>query len=335
MNIFFAMIDPAQRRDENQRQEILADGPRLDRIGSRNSRRNDDSRHARRTGRALPGRFQIDESQNHFGKALNGMAFSRRLIGAYMVVLAVSAGCGVDTYEYRLEETRRYYSYLDRLNHFLGPAWAAQGVELRVPRQFSLMAPPGAPADKDAPPPRDPRQPTFAQLDLPGLQGAWEGSLSLAGNEGRAPGYLYVLSNAQLTMEGAPKEKEAAFNRDVVETIAKAIGQPVPDLDKCPTLQRPKKGIEAYVPPVKYKIITPGLPTTVNDKEYRIQIYSFAKPKAVSQITIVLIAPQDVSGSEKLEQAMDLCLETLAVRALPPKLPQAGKGPAPPKARGI
>jgi len=282
------------------------------------------------------------------------MSIPRRLAGACMVILGVVAGCGVDTYQSRYEETRRYYAYLDKLNHVLGSPWSGQGVTLRVPKQFQLLpapAPPKEPPpkekdkdkdkdkdqDKDAtpaPPERDPRQPTFAPIDLPGLQGAWRASLNLAANEGRAPGYLYVLSNYKLIAEGEPKAKEADFNRDVVETIAKAINQPVPDLDKVPIVQHPKRGVEAYVTPLKYKVVNPGLPATVEDKEYRIQIYAYAQAKPPSQISIVLIVPQDLSPSEKLEQAMDLCLETLVITP-PPRRNQAVKGKTPTKGRGF
>jgi hypothetical protein len=189
--------------------------------------------------------------------------------------------------------------------------------------------------DKDAPPARDPRQPTFAQLDLPGIQGAWRASLNLAANQGRAAGFLYVLSNYKLIADGEPKEKEADFNRDVVETIAKAVNQPAPDLDKVSIVQHPKRGVEAYVVPLKYKVVNPGLPIVFEDKEYRIQIYSYAQAKPPSQISIVLVAPQDVSPSEKLEQAMDLCLETLVITPPPPRLNQPGKAKAPSKAKGI
>jgi hypothetical protein len=263
------------------------------------------------------------------------MTFSRRLIGACVVVLAVSAGCGVDTYEYRLGETRRYYAYQEHLNRVLGPYWSGVGVELRVPKQFNMIPAPGPPKDKDAPPPRDPRQPTFAQLDLPGLQGAWEASLPLSASGGRAPGYLYVLSNAYLIMDGAPKEKQADFNRDVLETIAKAIGQQVPELEKLQTVQRPKHGVEAYVVPVKYKMVNPDWPTTVNDKEYRIQVYAYARTKPDSQVAIILVVPQDLNPAERLDRAMDLCLETLVVRPPPPRPPQPGKGKPSSKARGI
>src|SRR5580704_3339263 len=160
-------------------------------------------------------------------------AFSLCLTG--LIVAAVAAGCGREAYEHRLDESKRYFSYLDKLNQNLSPPWVGNGLKLRVPKQFQVIAPPKPKPKKEpkngkAPPKdpvaedppvqdRDPRQPTFADLTFPGLQGAFTTQLSVGG-KGRESGYLYVLTNNDLLGKKGSDEKAAAFNSTVIHTIA-------------------------------------------------------------------------------------------------------------------
>ena len=58
---------------------------------------------------------------------------------AALIVAAVSAGCGRAKDEERLEESRRYFTYLDKLNQNLGPIITGKGVQIRVPKQFQVI----------------------------------------------------------------------------------------------------------------------------------------------------------------------------------------------------
>ena len=129
------------------------------------------------------------------------------------------AGCGRATYLERLDETRRYFDYEDRLNQSLTTvAWAGKSFQLRVPKQFRPIT-----AKANSSEDRDPRQPTFADLELPGLQGAWEASFPLTGGENKKiPGWLYLCSNFDLLAKKSDEGKAAGFNGDLLHTVAKA-----------------------------------------------------------------------------------------------------------------
>jgi len=73
-----------------------------------------------------------------------------RTICVVCVTLVVAAGCGRETYERRLEESKHYFTYLDKLNQNLAAPWAGRGIKLRVPKQFQEIAGPKPKAKKPA-----------------------------------------------------------------------------------------------------------------------------------------------------------------------------------------
>jgi len=234
-----------------------------------------------------------------------------RLAVVCLVLLATSAGCGRETYLERLGETSRYFAYEDRLNQNLTRvAWRGQNFLLRVPKQFQPITPkPGADGE-------DPRQPNFADLDLPGLQGAWQASLPLTGGEGNGPAWLYLCSNFELLGKKGEEDKAATFNKDVILKTATALGQQqhVPPLDKLPTYEVPPKTEEAFVDKLKYRIINPGIPLNIEEKAYRVRIYSYKKDvKSPAQISIIYVLPDNAVQAAKLDRAIDMSLATLQV----------------------
>jgi len=244
---------------------------------------------------------------------------------AGVIVAAFAAGCGREAYERRLDESKRYFTYLDRLNQNLSPQWIGRGVKLRVPKQFDLIPGPkpkpkkgtakggGNDAPKDAadPPPdqeRDPRQPIFAEITLPGLVGAFSTKLAMAG-KGREMGYLYVLTNGELLGRKGSDEKAAQFNNTVIHTIAQAVGQPDPPPEKLATNSVPKG--EPWVPKRPFKMVRPGFPASIEGKDYRIDVYNCKEQK--NEVSLVYVLPENVSPTEKLASNVDLSLETLQI----------------------
>jgi len=235
-----------------------------------------------------------------------------RLAVVCLVLLAMSAGCGRETYLERLDETKRYFAYEDRLNQNLTRvAWRGQNFLLRVPKQFQPITPKSKPGAEG----EDPRQPTFAELDLPGLQGAWQASLPLTGGEGNGPAWLYLCSNFELLGKKGDEDKAARFNKDIILKTATALGQQqkVPPLEKLPTYEVPPKGEEAFVDKLKYRIINPGIPANVDDKAYRVRIYCYKKEKSPAQITLIFVLPDNAVQAAKLDRAIDMSLATLQV----------------------
>jgi hypothetical protein len=261
-----------------------------------------------------------------------------------VVVAAVAAGCGRDAYERRLDESKRWFTYIDKLNQNLAPQWIGRGVKLRVPKQFQVIPGPkpkpkkGAAKGGDAPkdpgdPPaeeRDPRQPTFADITLPGLVGAFSTKLATAG-KGHEMGYLYVLTNGELLGRKGSDEKAAQFNNTVIHTIAQAVGQPDPPLEKLASNSVPKADPkDAWVPKRTFKMVRPGFPASIEGKDYRIDIYNCKEQK--NEVSLVFVLPENVSPTEKLASNVDLSLETLeitgrsAVAGSPEAKAAAGRG---------
>jgi hypothetical protein len=229
-------------------------------------------------------------------------------------------GCGRETYERRLDDSKRYFAYLDKMNQNLSPIWAGRGVSLRVPKQFEVIPAPkpkpkkgpakgGAKAAPEAPEEqRDPRQPTYADLNLPGLQMAFSTKLSTAG-KGREMGYLYVLTNGELLGKKGSDEKAAQFNNTVLHTIAQAVGQPDPAPDKLGSNSVPKG--EPWVAKRTFKMVRPGFPASIDGKDYRIAVYNCKDQK--NEVSLVYVLPENVSPAEKLGTNIDLSLETLQI----------------------
>lgn len=273
---------------------------------------------------------------------------------AALIVGAVTAGCGRETYEHRLEESRRYFTYLDKLNQNLSPLVTGKGVEIRVPKQFQLIpgpipkksrpkppakkgakdsdkgsdkdsakdAPKDPPADSGEEEERDPRQPKYADITFPGLQLAFSSDLSVGG-KARQPAYLYVLTNGDLLGKKGSDEKAAAFNHTVIHTIATAVGQPDPPPEKMSNDAVPKG--EPWVTKRTFKVVRPGFPASIEGKDYRIDVYNCKQEK--NEVTLVYVLPENVSPAEKLSTNIDLSLETLKVTKLVPSAKSAsGKG---------
>src|SRR5579872_6697431 len=103
---------------------------------------------------------------------LQRMTTSPRLAAVSFALVLLAGGCGHDTYEQRIEETRKYFAYLDRLNMYLSNTmWNGQNVKLKVPKQFQLIPAPAKTKGEETAPDKDPRQPPFVDSPLPGLQG--------------------------------------------------------------------------------------------------------------------------------------------------------------------
>lgn len=267
---------------------------------------------------------------------------------AGLIATALAAGCGRETYEHRLDESRRYFTYLDKLNDNLSPQWNGHGVRLRVPKQFKVIPPPAPKAKKkketakdgskkgtkdsakdsakDAPQneenpeeERDPRQPKYADLTFPGLQGAFSTELSVGG-KAHQPGYLYVLTNGDLLGKKGSDEKAAAFNNNVLHVIAQAVGQPDPATEKLASDTVPKG--EAWVKKRTFKVVRPGFAAGIDGKDYRIDVYNCKQEK--NEVSLVYVLPENVAPTEKLGTNIDLSLETLQVTKVSPMARSAG-----------
>jgi len=262
----------------------------------------------------------------------------RRITVLGLFLAAGLAGCGRETYLERFDETKRYFAYEDKLNQYLTRvAWAGKSFQIRVPKQFQPIAAKIVKKGEEEADEKDPRQPKFAELEFAGLQGAWQASFPLTGGAGSGEGYLYLCSNYDLLAKKGDEERAKAFNGDVIQRCATAFGQQAttPLLSKTPIFEFPPKAEEAWVEKRKFHVLSsPGIPALVNDKPYRVRIYSYKKEKSPAQISLVYILPDNIVQASALDKAIDLSLETLVVTQKKPptgtaKGAKSGKGKPP------
>ncbi len=261
----------------------------------------------------------------------------RRITVLGLFLAAGLAGCGRETYLERFDETKRYFAYEDKLNQYLTRvAWAGKSFQIRVPKQFQPIATKIAKKGEEEADEKDPRQPKFAELEFAGLQGAWQASFPLTGGAGSGEGYLYLCSNYDLLAKKGDEERAKAFNADVILRCATAFGQQASTkrLSELPLFDIPPKAEEAFVEKRKFHVLSPGIPALVNDKPYRVRIFSYKKEKSSAQISLVYILPDNIVQASVLDKAIDLSLETLVVtQEKPPtgtaKGAKSGKGKSP------
>ncbi len=250
----------------------------------------------------------------------------RRCCGLLLTcwLLSLVAGCGADTYERRLQETRKYFEYLDTMNQLLSPTpWSEMGVSLRVPKQFQLIPAPASrtPDGKPRPvrPQADPRQPRFLKLTLPGLLGAWKATVPVDTEKGtvQAPAYLYVCGNHYLWLEKEtkPDVDPLSFDLELARRLAPVVHAPppTPDDDWPWTHERiPPPG--SYVASRPFDTIR--FEVRVQGRPYDLQLYRYHTGNI--QVMILYLIPQDVPRRTGLHRAMELSLHTLEVS---PELP--------------
>lgn len=243
-----------------------------------------------------------------------------RRISVLSLLLATGlAGCGRETYLERFEETKRYFAYEDKLNQYLTRvAWAGKSFQLRVPKEFQPIAAKTKKGEEakgeEAAEEKDPRQPDYAELEFPGLQGAWQAKFQLTGGAGSGEGYLYLCSNYDFLAKKSDEAKAQSFNAEVIQRAATAFGQQASTkkLSELPVFEVPPKG-EAFVDKRKFHVLNPGIEALVHEKPYRVRIFAYKKDKSPAQISLVYVLPDNIANATALDKAIDLSLETLVV----------------------
>jgi len=266
---------------------------------------------------------------------LRGASLLFSWFGFLVSVLAFGGafvGCGAETYERRLEETRKYFEYLQNVNQALTPApWTEFGIELRVPKQFELIPPPSGATDaqghpQPVPPGSDPRQPRFLNLELPGLLAAWRATVPVDTESGTRdlPAYLYLCSNHFLWLqkENDPDVDPLSFDVDFGRRLAPLVGvsPPTADYDWQWTEERiPKPG--SYVPSKLFDTIT--FEVTIRGVKYDLSLFRHQAQDI--HVILMYLVPQDVAPQVRLSRAIEYSLHTLMVSSEVPTTKPAAK----------
>lgn len=258
-------------------------------------------------------------------------------------------GCGYQEYEKRLNESKLYFAYLEKLNSNLATSWqngprTGPGPieELRVPQQFRELPrpkpPPPKPKDGEAEaaePEPDPRQPDYVALELPGMLAAWQSpfQVSVEGKSETRKGYLYALSNFELYRHPDNADKATTFTLDLLTLIADKLSLPAKD---------PARDVERETYPRSKTYTTPNTfdvyrfqsdSLRIDGVRYTFEVYSHAQKDI--QVCLLLVLPAGIDPNSKLTERIPLMLETLKVSPKKPSAatPRSG-GPAPGPAPG-
>jgi len=240
-------------------------------------------------------------------------------IAALALCVPGLTGCFEAKYEQRLETAKKIYEHYDLLNQNLTGMWTSgTGIQLRVPKQFGLLAgPPPRPAPKpgetaSTAPVIDPRQPDYLPIELPGLLGAWHATLRVDTGEESADraGYLYVLSNQYRNRpaQDGKREDPAKFHEDVVKLLSNALQKRVEDKD---WVRETYPASFEYSPKVTYQAtkLIPDQP--IGNTKMKFELYQ--NTTGGVQTVILYVLPEGVSNLEKLNERIPLSLETLLV----------------------
>ena len=163
------------------------------------------------------------------------------------------AGCGAEAYERRLGNTKLLFAHMDVVNSNLqASTWSdpETGVSLRAPLQFAVLPPPvkaapeaetakqkpseaakGEPAEEEEDEEEelpDDRQPSYINLGLPGLRGAFKATVKMISTGKATPdgeAFLYVMSNHDLAENpDEAKEFKNEFVKNLTDTLHKVLG---------------------------------------------------------------------------------------------------------------
>lgn len=268
------------------------------------------------------------------------MPFSRELPwkllngSTLFVLLASIGGCGYSEYEMRLNESKKYYAYLEKVEQSLAPKWVLPGnlMELRVPRQFTLIPPPAAaaPGEENAERPIDPRQPDYVNLQFPGLFGAWEATFKVVKTDGtpdERKGYIYVLSNYwEFAGENAVDAGE--FVNTIRDLLADKLKMAVADVRQ-----------EAYPKlPGSYHSQIPYDVCSFRGKEidgvnYTFDVYARSQGSIIGIVITAL--PETLDSQQKVSERIPLMLETFNFTKTPPRAGAEQNAPAQQAAPGV
>jgi len=252
-----------------------------------------------------------------------------RRLAFLLLSLVVLAGCNFGRYRERVERTRRYLDYRQRLSRHLSErAWRGNGITLRVPRQFHRVDEVGeggqkpsgkrAKTQKPEPDATPPPPPPDVLRRLEGLRAVWSTTVETgeATDAEKQPAWLAVASNRHLWEQGHMTRQEALrFERRIVEVLFRSAGQSPPSRREWTAVSFPEKGeftrAKVFHPFTIPLTARQGLPG-------RYETLLYVHTRGSVQVAILFLLPHDVAASERLTEAerIGLCLETLEVAGL-------------------
>jgi hypothetical protein len=240
-------------------------------------------------------------------------AFGRLTTFASAWLLILCAGCGTERYEQRLLETRKLLDYQNKLDDNLGRPWSDFGIELRLPKQFSLVpAPPVETNENGEPIPSgpDPRQPNYMTTELPGLLAAFQATVEadVNGEFKPVPAYAYVLGNHEYWLR-SDIDQATAFHQTLTQEIVSGLGLPTPDTA---TSWQPEKYPQSggYVPRKDATVWREKTSRYVDETNAQVSLHLFQSQDVL--LAVLFVYPLTIDPNEQLPERIQMSLETLS-----------------------
>jgi len=238
---------------------------------------------------------------------------------------SAACGCGTETYNHRLEETRKLFNYINRLNENLGPMWNNSGVEIRMPRQLTEIPPPAMEINKETGEMVqigiDERQPQFSSEELPGLIGAWKGNVEaeVAGQDKPVPAYAYILSNAYLWGKGEP-EDAAAFKDTAAAAVMDGLKLPLYEETDWKREDYPESS-SGFIPQQSANVWVAKSDAVVDENapnlRYEASLHLFKNGDI--QVAVLFVYPANINPHEHMSDRIGMALETIKISDELPK----------------
>ncbi len=259
--------------------------------------------------------------------ALDRRAFLAGLVSTTLL----AAGCGADTYQDRLTQTRRYFEYLDQVNVALNRAFKFEGFEIRVPKLFEQLIPAAVPKEGEPPaeqlaPDVDPARLGYFPNVMPeGVLASWKGTVRTEGpgqSDGEAPAYVHLLSNWGRWIEKQTNNdiEPPRYLADLTNQIANALNLQA-DTSDSPWDWDMMRGLSPYVAKKKIESITIEL----LEHNPPLEVHFYKTEAKDVQCALLLILPKAIDAREKMDSKIKLTLETLKLPSSPPqKAPAKG-----------
>lgn len=254
-------------------------------------------------------------------RASDGRLSRRAVLG---LIGAAAVGCGQQTYEARLNESQKYFAYVQKLDANLAPPWKSPPVEeLRVPLQFREIKKPALVKNEEGKlvePEIDPRQPDYVALKFPGLWGTWEAPFNVVVDGQAKPikGYLYCLTNAAMLVKPDEAKRAPDFVKELLVVVAEKLQ--VPQLDYATAAERqthPRS--QSYSTPNNFDLFRfQGESLRIDGVPYTFEVYAHYQGSV--QAALVLVTPVGIDSSAQLGTRVPLMLERFK---LSPKVPLA------------
>lgn len=244
----------------------------------------------------------------------------------FLAALAV-AGCGTQAYESRLEETRRYFAYLEKVDASLGGKWQENGYEVRAPQQFTLVPAPVPTKNEDGTetPSPDTRQPDYINWTVPGLLAAWEATttVDIEGAVEQRKAHLYVASNYWMFASSEQIEKAPEFSTSLIAELGQILS--IPEEQRTTQTEQYPRGA-GYVPKKSFTVANFRPQQLIDGVPYLFDV--FLTQSGDVQTAIIVVIPADAQETSRINERIPLMLENMKVSSQKPAVGQKTGQPA-------